>query len=197
MIARLQGELAEIGPGYVVVTVGGVGYQVFVTERFHSALPKSGSRVELHTRQIVRENEISLFGFGSTHERRLFDLLTTVNGLGPRLALSLIGAVGEEGVIGAVFSGDYKPLVRAPGIGAKLAQRICVELSDKVREESVLGRIGVGAASPLDDVVEALVSLGLKRSEAERAAKQAGELKDTDDTAELVSRALKFAGKSS
>lgn len=196
MIARIRGEVAETGPGYVVVFAAGVGYQVFVTERTMAAIPSIGNQVDLCTRQIVREHEIALFGFASTSERRLFDLLTTVNGLGPRLALSLIGAVGEEGVVGAILSSDYKPLVRAQGIGAKLAQRICVELADKIREESLLGRIGVGSKSPLEDVVEALVSLGIKRTEAERAAKQAGEDAETDDTAELVSRALKFASKS-
>jgi Holliday junction DNA helicase RuvA len=195
MIARIQGELVESGDGYVVVVAGGVGYEVFVTQSVQVSLPEVGSKVDLHIRQIVRENEIALFGFGSKHERRLFDLLTTVNGLGPRLGLSLLSSVGEAGVIGAILSGDYKPLVRAQGIGAKLAQRICVELADKVREESVLGRIGVGAVSPLDDVVEALISLGLKRGEAERAAKMASDKKDTEDTAELVSLALKFAGK--
>lgn len=193
MIARLTGEVAEKGQGYVVIFAGGVGYQVFITERFQSSLPDIGMPIDLFTKQIVRENEIALYGFETPSERRLFELLLLVNGMGPKLALSLLGNLGEEGIISAILQDEWKTLTRAPGLGSKLAERIKLELADKIREESLLGKIGKPRTPVADDVVEALVALGHKRSEAERAARAARQETKETDTRILLPIALRYA----
>lgn len=193
MIVRISGELLEIGPNYAIVMAGGVGYQLLASERLLAGLPGLGMPVDLHSRQVVRENDISLYGFQSASERRLFDLLITASGLGPKLALSLLGTIGEEGVVASVLKGDSKVLTRAAGVGMKLAQKICVELSDKFREESLLGRLSFGLGRDADDVVEALISLGHKRIDAERAAVAAREEAGDAGPQTLIPLALKFA----
>jgi Holliday junction DNA helicase RuvA len=197
MIARVVGELSETGPGYIVVTAGGVGYQLFVSDRTMSLLPPVGSAVNFYTKQIVRENDIALYGFMGGGERRLFELLLLVSGLGPKIAMSIIGAVGEDSAATAILESDWKTLLRAPGVGQKLAQKICVELQDKTREEILLGRINAGKSPRADDVVEALVSLGIKRPAAETAANRAREEADGMDIAQLIPIALKHAGRTS
>lgn len=193
MIARLSGEIAEKGQGYVVVFAGGVGYQVYITERCQTSLPDIGMPVDLFTKQIVRENEITLYGFQRPSEKRLFELLLLVNGMGPKLALALLGNVGEEGIISAILHDEWKALTRAPGLGTKLAERIKLELADKIREESLLGKIGKPRTPVFDDVVEALVALGHKRSEAERAASEARKETKETDTKIVLPIALRHA----
>lgn len=196
MIALLRGEIADASPGSIIVECGGVGYQVFVSESALALLPPRGAHVELHTRQIVRENEISLYGFQSIHERNLFDALLTVSGLGPKIAMALIGRVGEEAAVAAILSDDWKSLTRAPGVGSKLAQRVCIELKEKVREDSLLGKVAPRrAAVEQDEVVEALVALGHKRNDAERAATKAREEAQSSDARTLIPLALKHAGR--
>lgn len=193
MIARVIGELSEVGATYAVVIAGGVGYQLFVSERVLVSLPPIGETVDLHARQVVRETDISLYGFATASERRLFDMLITASGLGPKLAISLLSAVGEEGIVAAIVNGDAKTLTRASGVGAKLAQKLCVELSDKAREESLLGRISATDGRTRDDVVEALVALGLRRGDAERAAIAAREEAGEATPQTLIPIALKHA----
>lgn len=195
MIARVSGELAEVGPGSVVVMAGGIGYQLFIGESLLNRLPDLGSPVDFYTKQVVRENEIAMYGFTGAGERRLFELLLSVSGLGPRLALALVGAVGEESVVAAVLANDWKVLTRAHGVGAKLAQRVCMELHDKVREESLLGHISRPGPSAAEDVIEALIALGHRRPEAERAALAAVAEAGGDDPSTLIPLALKHASR--
>ncbi len=197
MIASISGTIEEIGTTFVVVNANGVGYLINVSERHIASLPRLGERVSVYTKQIVRENEISLYGFESAGERRLFDLLLTVNGMGPKHALNLIGVLGEEGVATAILKGDTKALVRTPGIGNKLAERMKIELAEKIREETLLGKIGKQTEAYSDDIVEALVSLGHKRTEAERAAKAARAETDESNPEVLLPLALKHASKKS
>jgi Holliday junction DNA helicase RuvA len=193
MIVRVSGDLLEKGPTYAVVMASGIGYQLFVSERTLAALPDEGQPVDLHARQVVRENELSLYGFQTGSERRLFDLLITASGLGPKSAISLLGSVGEEAIVAAILAGDSKVLTRAPGVGMKLAQKACLELIDKVREETLLGRLSASPKAGNDDVVEALVTLGHKRSEAERAAHAAREAMGEAGPQVLIPLALKLA----
>lgn len=195
MIARLAGEVAETGGNYVVLDVSGVGYQLTISERHSASVPPVGTKIEVFCRQVVRENEISLYGFETRGERRLFDLLITVSGLGPRLGISLLSAMNESALVGAIGGKDWKALTRAAGVGSKLAERICIELADKVREESLLGNIGRTSVSAIDDVVEALVSLGHRRGDAERAAQSARDSTDSSDPSSLIPIALQFASK--
>lgn len=192
MIARVIGELSEVGPNHIVVLAGSVGYQLFVSERLIASLPEIGQPVDLHARQVVRENEISLYGFATASERRLFELLITASGLGPKLGISLLSAIGEEGIVAAIVNHDSNTLTRAAGVGTKLAQKLCVELGDKVREEMLLGRLSGGVRSR-DDVVEALVALGHRRIDAEKAAVAAREEAGDASPQTLIPIALKHA----
>jgi Holliday junction DNA helicase RuvA len=195
MIARLCGELVEKGENYVVVLVGGVGYQVFIHEGLANRLPPSGSKIDLYTRQHVRENEVMLFGFESAGERQLFDHLVTVARLGPKLALSLLATLGEEGTVTAILKNDWKTLTSAPGVGARLAQRVCMEVVDKVRADVEKGILRSGMPSVKREAVEALVSLGHKRAEAERAVALALEEVGETTVESLIPIALKYAQK--
>jgi Holliday junction DNA helicase RuvA len=149
-------------------------------------LPTLDVEVTLLTRQIFREDGVSLYGFLEQFQRRLFDLLMTVKGCGPKVALSLIGAVGEDAVAGAIQAQDARALSRAPGVGARLAERIILELREKIGEEQFAKRVAAAAVlrqapGPSDELVDALVALGYRRSEAESAANEA---RDTSDVVE-------------
>ncbi|RMG22747.1 MAG: Holliday junction branch migration protein RuvA, partial [Armatimonadetes bacterium] len=130
MIVRIRGELAEIGSDHVVVFAGGVGYQLWVPRSVLAEAPEIGATVDLHVRQIIRENDIVLFGFATLDERRDFDALLTVSGLGPKTALALLSALGQERLRTAIAQKNADLLATAPGVGKKLAQRVCSELSE-------------------------------------------------------------------
>lgn len=175
MIGRLRGELLEVGGGMAVVDAGGVGYEVQLPDSVLLQLPLVGERVDLLIRQIFREDGVSLYGFLHPFQRRLFDLLLGVKGCGPKVASSLIGQVGEEQVATAILTADAKTLSRATGVGARLAERIILELKEKVQEESFQRKIEAAVlpkkrVQPVDELVEALLALGYRRNEAEAAA---------------------------
>lgn len=181
MIGRLRGELLELEGGRALLDVGGVGYDVLVPEGVAAQLIPNSGEVILLTRQVFREDGVTLYGFLEPFQRRLFDLLMGVQGCGPKASLALIGQVGEEAVASAIVSQDARTLTRANGVGAKLAERIILELREKLQDE-VLIRKSVAAtpgrkvkASPADDLVEALLALGYRRSDAESAATSARE----------------------
>lgn len=176
MIGRLRGELLDLQGGMAVVDAGGVGYEVSIPESLLGTLPAPGSAVELWTRQVFREDGVFLYGFGDAAERRLFDLLVEVKGCGPKIALALIGQVGPDAVVQAIALGDPKPLTRATGVGPRLAERIALELRDKIQAEALARKVGEAAPKKTlsgDDVVEALLALGYRRNEAEAAAAEA------------------------
>lgn len=183
----------------VVVECGGVGYEVSVPDTVLLRLAE-GEEVTLLTRQIFREDGVSLYGFLETFQRRLFDLLMTVKGCGPKVALSLIGTVGEDAVAGAILAQDARVLTRASGVGARLAERIILELKEKIGEEQFQRKVvaAVSAAEPVrtsppDELVDALLSLGYRRNEAESAANEARE--NADSVEEQLRHALKVLKK--
>ena len=196
MIGRLRGELLEIEGAMVVVDAGGVGYEVLLPDAVIIRLPSIGERVDLLIRQIFREDGVSLYGFLLPFQRRLFDLLLSVKGCGPKVGLALIGQVGEDAVANAILGQDAKILIRATGVGARLAERIILELKDKIQEEAFLRRIENAApvrkvAPPADELVDALLTLGYRRSEAESAANEAREQAgDVQDQIKLALRLL-------
>jgi len=165
----------------VTVDVGGVGYEVLVPDSVWLQLPTVGETIELRTRQVFREDGVTLYGFMNVWQRRLFDLLTEVKGCGPKISLSLIGQLGEESVARAIVGQDSKALVRAQGVGPRLAERIILELKDKIVEENLARMVdqavsvrAVATSSERDDeLVDALIALGYRRLEAESAARQA------------------------
>lgn len=174
MIARLRGTVLEITPPHVVLDVSGVGYEVFVPEAvLLSHAP--GTDVEFWIRQIFREDGVTLYGFSNRDQRRCFDLLTAVNGCGPKLAMAALSTLGEDGVFRTVLDQDIPGLIKVPGIGAKLAERITRELRDKIQEESYVRKAGVALVGrtptgPQDDLIDALMQLGYKRNEVEQVA---------------------------
>jgi holliday junction DNA helicase RuvA len=163
VIAFLEGEVAEKGAGRAVISVGGVGYDVHVPATTLAKLPAVGRRVRLHTRMVVRDDAMTLFGFVGTDERELFDLLVTVNGIGPKVALSFLSVLSPDAFRRAVRAGDLAALTIVPGVGKKVAQRVVLDLKDK------LGGDVVVLEGPLSDVREALMSLGLSPQEASEA----------------------------
>lgn len=196
MIGRLRGELAEVEGSTVIVDVAGVGYQVTLPEYVAAMLPPLGDEVVFRIRQVVREDSNTLYGFLDAEQLRLFDLLCEVKGCGPRLAMSLIGQLGEETVAQAILGQDARVLVRASGVGLKLAERILLELKDKVREDSFLRRTGqvqrAAARTPgSDTLVDALVALGYRRPDAESVAREVrGQAETVEEQLKLALRQL-------
>ena len=193
MIGRLRGELVEIEGAMAVIDAGGVGYEVTLPEGALARLGEIGENVDIYTRQIFREDGVSLYGFSEAFQRRLFDMLLSVKVCGPKVALALIGQIGAETVARAILSQDARTLARATGVGARLAERIILELKDKMQEEAVHQKI-VAATQPkrsvptvTDELVDALMTLGYRRGEAESAAAAARE------NASSVQDRLKFA----
>jgi Holliday junction DNA helicase RuvA len=164
VISFLEGEVAERAGGRVVIAVGGVGYEVQVPASTLAALPPVGRPARIHTRMIVRDDAMTLFGFGGVDERELFDLLVTVNGIGPKVALSFLSVLSPDAFRRAVSAADVAALTVVPGVGKKVAQRVVLDLKDKLGGDDVLIVDG-----PLADVREALLALGLSPQEASEA----------------------------
>jgi Holliday junction DNA helicase RuvA len=167
MIAKLAGLLDSAASDSAVIDVGGVGYLVFCSARTLAQMPIKGAPVSLLIETHVREDHIHLYGFADTGERDWFRLLTTVQGVGARLALAILGVLGPDDLVRAIAASDKAGLARAPGVGPKLAGRIAAELKDKVGSIT----LGPAAASLPDqgaeaDAVSALVNLGYRRAEA-------------------------------
>jgi Holliday junction DNA helicase RuvA len=181
MIARIEGTLREKAPTRVVVDVGGVGYELLVSLSTYTALPDESKTVALRVHTHVREDALLLFGFHSERERVVFELLIRISGVGPKLAQAILSGIAPEALVEAVRAGDVAALRAVPGVGPKTAERIVVELRDRVLElaqgpESAAGRgrPGAGPGDPrVDQTVSALVNLGTPRGRAERAAEEA------------------------
>jgi len=168
MIARLAGRLTQRVPAEIVVDVNGVGYQVFVSLQTFTALPPEGSAIEILTWTYVREDALQLFGFGDAGEKSLFMLLKEVSGIGPRLALNILSGMPAEELRGALGEGNVARLVAIPGVGRKTAERMVLELRDKVTRLAPAPAAD-GKQRIKSDAVSALVNLGYRRPEAERA----------------------------
>lgn len=188
MIAFLDGEVAERRAGVVVLGVGGVGYEVHVPSSTFSKVPPVGRSIRLHTRTIVRDDGTTLYGFASTEERDLFDLLITVTGVGPKMALAFLSALSPAAFRRAVAAGDVDALTVVPGVGKRVAQRVALDLKDK------LGGDVVVVEGPLADVREALLSLGLSPQEASEAM-AALHTNGDRPTEDLLREALRHVGR--
>ena len=175
MIVYLQGILRESRPLHAVVLAGGVGYGVHVPLRVGERLPAPGGEVELHIRQVFREDSADLYGFLESSERDLFDLLTKVSGIGPKTALTMLSRVPAETLAAGIASSDTAMLATCPGIGKKTAERIVVELRDKMASvgipsaqiPSTAGPAGDQAAA--EEAAAALATLGFKPADARKA----------------------------
>ncbi|HEX6978043.1 MAG TPA: Holliday junction branch migration protein RuvA [Alphaproteobacteria bacterium] len=187
MIAKLTGILDTIARDHAIIDVGGVGYLVRCSARTLGAMPAIGASVSLAVETLVREDAIDLYGFAESAEREWFRLLTTVQGVGARVALSILSALGTDDLAQAIMAGDKTMLTRAEGVGPKLANRIVSELKDKVAGEAFAHvAVSPAAARPdggtagdvVADAISALVNLGYRRAEAmgaiDRAARKLG-----------------------
>jgi len=200
MIARLSGSLAESAADHAVIDVGGVGYLVQASSRTLAALGPTGGSVMLFTEMQVREDAITLFGFGTIGERDWFRLLTSVQGVGGRVALSILSVLAPDELSRAVAGGDRAMVARANGVGPKLAQRIVNELKDKVGAAG-LGSPGAIAMAPAEgaasDALSALANLGFRPGEASAAVAAAQEELGSGATLDaLVRLALRKAARS-
>ncbi len=177
MIARLRGTLVSKSPGQVIVEVGGVGYQVFVPLSTYYHLPEKGEEVLLHTSTYVRDEVIVLYGFRTEEEKDLFELLQGVSGIGPRVATNILSGISTEELIPAISRGDVVRLKTIPGVGRKTAERLVLELREKLADRVKDGQAAVlkGKDQVLEDVISALVNLGCDRKEAAKAAEGARE----------------------
>ena len=176
MIYSLNGILLEKDLGIAVVDCGGVGYAVNITGNCLSRLPDIGDRVVLFTHLNVREDAMELFGFYDTDERDCFKLLIGVSGVGPKMALSILSELTPERLAVSIVSGDQAAITRANGVGLKLAQRVILELKDKIQKEmpallqgKAVQPVRAGVGEKNAEVISALMALGYTQHEAKRA----------------------------
>lgn len=194
MIARLTGKLTYKSPEYLVIDVSGVGYQVFAPLSTFYELPERGDTVSLHVHTVVREDAFELYGFLTVDERELFKLLLTVSKIGPKLSRNILSGISVNELKQALISSNILKLRGVPGVGQKTAERLILELKDKIpavfnipeaKEMPVEEKVG--------DALSALINLGYKRSQAEQAIKKAiGEMGGESSLEEIIKVSLKY-----
>lgn len=195
MIAYLQGRLLAKEPTRAVIETGGVGYEVFIPVTTFYELGKEGEEALLHIHTHVRDDAIELYGFNSHPERSLFRRLISISGVGPKLALSVLSGMAPADLLSAVEAGEYHWIVQIPGIGKKTAERLVLELKDKLpdlRLELEVTAPAPGTPAALKkDLISALVNLGYKRRDAEKAAEAAIKKSEAEaGFSEMLKRAL-------
>jgi len=173
MIAHLRGRLFSKQPGQAIVKAGGVGYDVTISVPTFTALPREGAEVALFIHTHVREDALSLFGFMDRNEKRLFERLITVSGVGPKLAVTILSGLDPERTVAAIRGQDHATLTLIPGVGKKLAERLVVELKEKLEDLAVATPARQPAGPAADDVLSALVNLGYQRPAAQKAIEKA------------------------
>ncbi|MEW2499979.1 Holliday junction branch migration protein RuvA [Amycolatopsis sp. CA-161197] len=196
MISSVRGEVLSVGLDHVVVEVGGVGFAVQATPATLATL-RRGEQVRLHTALVVREDSLTLFGFADEDARELFGLLQTVSGIGPRLALATLAVLEPDKLRAALVEGNITVLTQVPGIGRKGAERLSLELRDKVTALGGTGEMpAVSAPGALRaEVVEALAGLGFPAKQAEQAVDRVLAEGDGHTTATVLRSALATLGR--
>lgn len=195
MIRYIKGELAAIGTDHAIIDVGGIGYRIYISAMTLSALPRIGGTIQLFTYLQVREDAMALFGFSSMEELELFEQLIGVSSVGPKAALAILGVLSANDLKFAILAEDAKAISRAPGVGAKTAQRIVMELKEKVSlEDAFEQRITAPDASmqqgAVNDAILGLVALGYGSAEATRAVRSVPDAQELDAEG-LIKQALK------
>jgi holliday junction DNA helicase RuvA len=170
MIAHLRGKLLAKHPNQVIVETAGVGYDVTISVPTFSDLPDAGAEVALHIHTHVRDDAIALYGFLRSSEKLLFEKLITVSGIGPKLAITILSGMADDDMVAAIRSNDVARLTRIPGIGKKTAERLVLELRDKLPKTAPASVTEVSALTTVEeDVLSALLNLGYQRAAAEKA----------------------------
>ena len=187
MIASVRGRILARGPDHIVVETAGLGYKVFVPRH------PVGDEVLLHTHQVVREDDQSLYGFETREELALFEMLISVSGVGPKAGLAILSVARPAEIAGAIASGDTEALARAPGVGKKTAERLIVDLKSKIGRVAGVP-VTAGALTAEDDAHAALVALGYTSSEAATALRDAP-AKGAATTEQRLAAALRVTGR--
>ena len=199
MITFLKGKLTDALPTQVVIDVNGIGYEVLIPLSSFEKLPELGQAVTLKTQLVVREDSQTLYGFATNDERELFRMIQGVSGIGPRLALNVLSGMDVASFKGAIGTGDVKRLSSINGIGKKTAERMVLELKDKLGPAgSTATALGQGAAphdKPIADAAAALEALGTKPAEALKAAQAARAMLGPQASVEKLVRAALKGGK--
>jgi Holliday junction DNA helicase RuvA len=204
MIARLTGIFAHASGNMIIVDVNGVGYRVSVPVSVLGQLGEIGSKIVLHIHTAVREDDICLYGFIGMDQQKVFEMLLTVTGIGPKVALAILSGMDVESLAEALSKGDLKTLTRIPGLGPKGAQRLTLELGDKMRylvfERRSDSKADKMRHLPVDlvlaDTIDGLISLGYNRNDARKAAERAVQAAgDQIDTASALRAALNLLTK--
>jgi holliday junction DNA helicase RuvA len=196
MISRVRGTLLRRDPDSVeIMTAGGVGYELFIPLSVFEKLPRRDEAVELLTHQVVREDDVMLFGFLQEGERKLFGRLLGASGVGPRLALALMSTLTPPALVRAITDRDVATLVRVPGVGRKTAERIALELGDKLEGIALPTAASVKGAAA-QEAVGALVALGYSSGDAAAAVRRSIDADGPEEDAQvLIRKALAFAGR--
>jgi len=179
MIALISGKIASKSISNVIIDVQGVGYRVFIPLTTFYELPETGAIITLHVHTSVKEDAINLFGFYTTQERDLFQLMISVSGIGPKMSMNILSGIPSQELLSAISDGNVNKLIRIPGVGKKMAERLVLELKEKVAKKMMMGDLpSAGARNILDDmiaedVLSALVNLGYKNTVAKDALDKA------------------------
>jgi Holliday junction DNA helicase RuvA len=200
VIGRLSGIVLEKRPDRALVDASGVGYELHIPLGTFAALPAVGERASLHVHTHVREDAILLFGFATPEEKSLFERLITVAGIGPKLALAVLSGLPLPELVGAIAAQNVKRLSSIPGVGKKLAERLGLELKDKVAgivpaSSSAAAESVAALGGLLEDAVGALLNLGYRKPQAEAAVKAASDAVGTGDLPALLSAALRLLSR--
>jgi holliday junction DNA helicase RuvA len=196
MIAHLRGTLLSKHPNQAIVETHGVGYDVAISVPTFTELPPKGAEVALHIHTHVREDALSLYGFLRLSEKHLFEKLLTVSGIGPKLAITILSGMPADEMVGAIRGGDVARLTRIPGIGRKTAERMVLELRDKLPAPAGMPETSSPPASPVEeDVISALVNLGYQRAAADKALLAARSGKDSQSFDALFRQSLASLSK--
>jgi holliday junction DNA helicase RuvA len=195
MISHLRGTLLEKHPNQVIVDVHGVGYEVTIPVSAYSSLPEKGLEVRLHIHTHVREDTLALFGFLAAGDKALFEKLIAVSGIGPKLAVTAMSGLTTADLVAAIRGGLVEQLVRIPGVGKKTAERMILELRDKLGPVATAAQAGApkSAYTSVDeDVISALMNFGASRGSAEAAVTKARSASESNEFDALFRRALKL-----
>ena len=198
MFAYIKGSLEEKSNGYVVIDVGGIGYKIFMSDVAIQNIGEKGTVVKVHTYYYVREDNISLYGFISKEELTMFELLLSVSGIGAKSAITMLSNIAPSSFALAIISNDIKQLTKIPGIGSKTAQRIVLELKDKLKTDTAIPKteetiVAIKQDNISDEAVAALQILGYNRKEIDKVLEKI----DTSNlgTEDIIRAALKYLGR--
>jgi len=196
VIGRLTGTLVESKPDRVLLDVHGVGYELSIPLGTFSTLPPTGERVTLQVKTHMREDAIQLFGFATAQEKYVFERLLSVSGIGPRVALTVLSGLPLPELVSSIATSNAKRLTSIPGIGKKLAERLALELKEKMAEfGKVSPREELPRTTAAEDAIGALLNLGYKQTQAEAAVVAAAKAVSPEDLNALLQAALKSLAK--